>query len=127
MKGHFARVCRRKNKEVHQVEQPSEEGESYDFDSLDFSLDKVDFEMSTEAQKETKRYPDTNINLRINGHKTALKIDSGAEANVIGIDVFEQIQRSANLSGKPVHLKNSSARLRPYNSPPNIYQRSVSS
>ena len=118
-KGHYARVCRRRNRDLNQLEQQPEEGEEYDFDSLEFSLDKVDIEAPEGLNKvSSKRYPDTNTNLKIHGHKVCMKIDSGAEATVISSEVFDQIQQTASRRGNPIQLKNTSARLRPYNSPP---------
>jgi len=122
-KGHYARMCSKRYQGVNQLEEehagdaPATHDE-YDFDSVEFALDKVDVDQSMEPQSREKKYPDTNIHVRINGHKVMMKIDSGAEATVISSDVFWQIQNTATQEGRPIKLKSTSARLRPYNSPP---------
>ncbi len=44
-----------------------------------------------------------------------MKIDSGPEVNVIGLDVYEQI---LNNSQKKITLQKSKAKFKPYNFPP---------
>ena len=111
-------MCTKRRKEVFQLEKSEEpQEEEYEFDAVEFALDKVEVESKQEAPSASSRYPDTNIYVTINGHRVLMKIDSGAEANVISSDVFDQIQGTATQAGRSIKLKSTSARLRPYNSP----------
>ena len=44
-----------------------------------------------------------------------MKVDSGADANIIGTDIFEMIQQK---QVKPILLRKTKARLTPFNSVP---------
>ena len=100
-----------------QTANKEEEDAEYQFDSLEYALDQVQSEAAGKSLK-TKKYPETEMMVRVNGRQVRMKIDSGAEVSVIGSDVFDQIQACAQVKGQPVKLKSTTAKLKPFNSPP---------
>ena len=95
--------------------QDEDRSEEYSFDSLEFELDKVDLEEEeVTTQSNPCKYPETQITVKIDGQKINMKIDSGAEANVISNEMFEQIQQG---TGRQINLRSSKAKLKPFNSP----------
>ena len=74
--------------------------EEYSFDSLEFALDKVDLEDDVASPSTPRKYPETQIYVKMEGQKINMKIDSGAEANVISNEVFEKIQQG---TGRQTH------------------------
>ena len=84
-------MCKTKNT-VDYVQETSGQ-EEYDFDSVEFELDPIETPVIKEESKifSSQNYPSTNVNLKINGVKVLMKIDSGSEVNVIGQDMYQQI------------------------------------
>ena len=109
-------MCKTKNT-VDYLQGTPPKQEEYDFDSVEFELDPIETPVFKEENKifSSKQYPSTNVNLKINGVKVLMKIDSGSEVNVIGQDVYQQI---LNNSQKKITLQKSKAKLKPYNSQP---------
>ena len=118
-KGHYARMCPKKNqKKVQEIEfDDDDEANLYQFDMDEIDIDQV--ENHSDVYKEPgKKYPETDINVKINGRRVKMKVDSGAEVTVIGNDLFEQVQACALMKGKKIKLKPTKAKIKPFNSPP---------
>ena len=112
-RGHFERVCESKakqgganNKDIDNISSSShlvnEQGSTL------IVLDKV---KSEGEQSKQEQYPSTEVQIKLNGQPLIVKVDSGAEANIISEATYRRFST-------PPTLKSSTAQLKPYGSPP---------
>ena len=106
-KGHYARMCMSKRKDIQMV--GKDEGDSdWRSEETDYQLNQIEIDMVKESKEKSRKYPSTQANFQIGGVKVFMKVDSGADANIIGTDIFEMIQQK---QVKPILLRKTKARL----------------
>ena len=56
-------------------------------------MDLIEVAMVEEKEDKKGKYPSTQANVHIAGTRVPMKVDSGADANVISSDCFDKIQQ----------------------------------
>ncbi|XP_057305380.1 uncharacterized protein LOC130642309 [Hydractinia symbiolongicarpus] len=104
-KNHFSRVCESKKVNLL-IAQPGPQGGSfYEYGPTEIKLDAVKEKLRTTSEN----YPSTVIEVNIDNTRITMQVDSGADANVIPWNVYEEHL-------KHIPLRSTKAKLQPYNS-----------
>ena len=114
-KGHFGRMCRNKQKYVQTVRKEMESEDQCEWYGGDYQLDQIEITAVEKDVEKERGYPSTQVRVCIAGSIETMKVDSGADANIISADCFNTIQQKQK---KRIVLKKSKAKLTPFNSPP---------
>ena len=115
LKGHFGRMCRNKQKYVQTVRKEMESEDQCEWYGGDYQLDQIEITAVEKDVEKERGYPSTQVRVCIAGSIETMKVDSGADANIISADCFNTIQQKQK---KRIVLKKSKAKLTPFNSPP---------
>ena len=105
-RGHFAKVCESRTAKDTETDEITAQPQSPLRNPPSIALDKV-----TTSRHPAHSYPDAHTTVLINKQPVQMKIDSGAEANIITENTFLQLKPQPTLTKTKVTLT-------PYGSPP---------
>ena len=115
-RGHFARVCKSEPPIVFAPSKTIGTIQEAEYDCDVITMDQVTLINYTstsacEVDSVERKYPETDVKIKVNNHYIRMQVDSGADANVINENTYN------NLVPKP-HLWQTSSKLKSYNSKP---------
>ena len=115
-RGHFAKVCESRPPKVLPPSKTISTIQEAEYDCNVITMDQVTLINHTstsarEVNSEERKYPETDVKIKVNNQYIRMQVDSGVDADVINENIYN------SLVPKP-HLRQTSSKLKPYNSKP---------